>query len=707
MSRLSWRALYQHFIVAVLITISVGCLFVSHSEAQPPERNGHIIVAPAGMPCVNGCTGLQAVRSRMAAVGMVATENGLAVQTTTGIVQLNIPSLFPKSREKVVQQNILQHLRGADIDPILARIPDTTSIGLDEAFPLAIAVAKNGDLIWSCMRYRSIFRTKKTADGYGRTELAMPAVDAFHLAVSDDGTIYASDQAGSSVYAIKDGEVERVLGTGKPGSSPDGTPAMQASMTEPAGLAVLPGGRLIVVTAGGLKTISPHGTIETLGAGGTIVPTGSPIPLHEARLDGPGSLRVLGDDIYVLDHPEREKKRALWTEVRKHAEDKRFGKSLADHQDLAPDRIYKISLKEGTIEAVPLKSFRPFINHIEVGADGTLYCVHPGTLTTLREWCDEAIVAYPATTESNQKSETDGDAVDHRSLDQLLESIGEPSTAKRRPKQAASGKDKAKPRLSPASKKLEADSNKDRTPQANRAVASGADERLSDAKGKAKLPGPRLDFDEDPLNGCWISVGERSGNIARRSSCCTNLPHGSTTTELITKLEKSGATLFVPEASPESDCIHGLLSRWLSESDERSGWQKAWDHIYPRHGTMQSAFDWQRRFGEPKSSFDLIDRDGQHLTNGATKTAVRNLIAQLVATKHQSDPNITKTSIHILKSDQDSHWRLVLRGYFKSPIGKTDLNEVNGKIDGYRAHRLDAVFALTPTGLQPITAYPS
>lgn len=713
-----------------LLTFSGYLYFALPASAHPPQREPHVIAAPKGAICGNNCTNLQALRVPELDVGSIAAlGTDLIVSDGNDIVKLTIPPMFPKSRQKVTSQPILKGFRGPDFDRRLANTPDTTGYATDYVLPGQIAIASNGDIVWHCYRFKAIFRTKKIESGYGDTQLVAIGINSNGLAIADDNTIYTTDSANDSVFAVKDGTVTRILGTGEEGNSPDGTPASEAAISGPGGVALLRSGRLIVVTRDGIKTISPGGTIETLGASGDTVPTDSPVALHDARFEKPGAISVAGDDIYVVDHPSFEAKQELTKKVRAFVRDWRDGKSLDEYRNLPPDRIYKVSLKDDAIEPVALKSFRQFIPHITVASDGTVFCTHPGSLATVEEFCEQAIVAYPPPSpDAGENNKTTLPSQDARSIDELLNFIGEESPAKKgtagKHKQAvakknakaagghgqkgngkpqAKGKEKlALPKPSPELTQT--------SPTARGSKQPTEPEKIgSDSERPARLDSAELD---DHSHGDWKTVKEKAQPAATRPLlCCNNLSPSTNAVgaALIANLEKGGAQIVSPQTGPDSDYVHTLLTRWLSEQDQESGWEKAWrEHIDPRHGTVQAAFAWQRHFGEPKSSFTLSDQKGQPLTPTASKAAVRNLIAQLIATKHTADINVVRTSISIIKTEQGSHWRLILRGHFKNPIGKTDLtSSASGdQIDGFTSRRLQAVFALTPNGIRPITAYP-
>ena len=136
------------------------------------------------------------------------------------------------------------------------------------------------------------------------------------LARARDGGLYVSQRAHHRVVKIGvDGRSEVVAGNGRRGYLGDGGPAAQASLAEPAGLAVDAAGNLLIADQGNhaVRLVAPNGTISTFAgapgpaegcdypiyhawASGSLCPepghAGDGGPADRALLDGPARIRL-------------------------------------------------------------------------------------------------------------------------------------------------------------------------------------------------------------------------------------------------------------------------------------------------------------------------------------------------------------------------------------------------------------------------------
>ncbi len=106
---------------------------------------------------------------------------------------------------------------------------------------------------------------------------------AVDVVAAPDGTVYAADADGCRVWRVApDGAVSVEAGTGKPGFSGDGGPALRAELNAPSGLALGPDGSLYIADArnGRVRRVTPDGIIDTVAGGG---PAGS----HDTGDGGP------------------------------------------------------------------------------------------------------------------------------------------------------------------------------------------------------------------------------------------------------------------------------------------------------------------------------------------------------------------------------------------------------------------------------------
>ena len=109
-----------------------------------------------------------------------------------------------------------------------------------------------------------------------------------------------------------DGTISTVAGTGVPGATGDGGPATQARLLDPAGLALLGDGSLLIADAGAgrVRRLAPDGTLQAFagrGVGGTAAAAGSaadnaPLPATDAVLLRPTGVAVGPDGtVYIAE----------------------------------------------------------------------------------------------------------------------------------------------------------------------------------------------------------------------------------------------------------------------------------------------------------------------------------------------------------------------------------------------------------------------
>ena len=120
------------------------------------------------------------------------------------------------------------------------------------------------------------------------------------LAVAPDGVLYVTSGGRPSVEPFgdqilarqPDGRFRVIAGTGKPGFSGDGGPAVRAELSSVSDLVFAPDGTLYVADGGRVRTISPDGVIRTIAGNGhspRTITSGTPAlsaPLGTAATDG-------------------------------------------------------------------------------------------------------------------------------------------------------------------------------------------------------------------------------------------------------------------------------------------------------------------------------------------------------------------------------------------------------------------------------------
>ena len=121
-----------------------------------------------------------------------------------------------------------------------------------------------------------------------------------------DGNLYFADLTQHVVRKVDTaGTITTVAGTGKPGFSPDGTPALEARLFKPLGVAVTPNGAVYFSDSRNnrVRTITEDGTLRTVAGSDLPGDAGDGGPAAEASLNEPQGLALYGDDILLIsDH---------------------------------------------------------------------------------------------------------------------------------------------------------------------------------------------------------------------------------------------------------------------------------------------------------------------------------------------------------------------------------------------------------------------
>ncbi len=121
-----------------------------------------------------------------------------------------------------------------------------------------------------------------------------------------DGTQSAQERAG--------GLIERIAGTGTPGHTGDGGPALGATIQTPHGFVVRPDGAVLFceLQAHRVRIVYPDGTIDTFAGTGSTTPPGDGGPATEAAVDSPIGLALAPDGtVYVSSYSGARTLRAI------------------------------------------------------------------------------------------------------------------------------------------------------------------------------------------------------------------------------------------------------------------------------------------------------------------------------------------------------------------------------------------------------------
>ena len=136
----------------------------------------------------------------------------------------------------------------------------------------------------------------------GSARIGAPAAIRFDKA----GSLYFSDSAYHVVRKVdSEGTITTVVGSGEAGYSPDGTPAGEARLNQPWGLAVAGDGTIYVSDSRNnrVRRVGPGRALETVAGSDTPGDAGDGGPATEASLNEPHGLCLYGDDVLLIsDH---------------------------------------------------------------------------------------------------------------------------------------------------------------------------------------------------------------------------------------------------------------------------------------------------------------------------------------------------------------------------------------------------------------------
>lgn len=173
--------------------------------------------------------------------------------------------------------------------------------------PYGLAVDRNGNLYIADLGNARIRRVTPAglistiagggtaAPSEGAKPTAVALVAPRNIAIDSYGLLYFADFGGHRVYTLREsGLLGIIAGTGQPGGSGDGGPAVKAQLNSPAGLAVDTWGNVLIAdNLNGRVRKVWRGVIASLGDGGTAGLTSIPL-LRPAglALDPDGSLYI-------------------------------------------------------------------------------------------------------------------------------------------------------------------------------------------------------------------------------------------------------------------------------------------------------------------------------------------------------------------------------------------------------------------------------
>ena len=186
--------------------------------------------------------------------------------------------------------------------------------------PEGLAVAPSGDLVVADAVAHVVRRVDlvtgvvsivagtgepgSTGDG-GRAESARLRAPR-GVAFGPGGDLYIADAGANVVRKVSaaSGVITRVAGSGEPGSSGDGGPALSARLNAPSGVIVTDAGDVVIAERGGqrVRLVSAGGIISTIAGTGAAGYAGDSGPASAARLRAPEGVALAPNgDLYIAD----------------------------------------------------------------------------------------------------------------------------------------------------------------------------------------------------------------------------------------------------------------------------------------------------------------------------------------------------------------------------------------------------------------------
>lgn len=178
----------------------------------------------------------------------------------------------------------------------LDRLPDGSLLVVEAANGRVRRVGTDGTI--------STFAGGGSALGDGGPATAARLRYPAAVAVAADGSVLIADSWDQRVRRVAtDGSITTVAGTGTMGFSGDGGPGTAAALNSPEDVAALPDGSFVVADRSNhrIRKVAGDGTITTLAGTGVPGPTGDGGPAILAQLDGPEGVAAASDGVYVAD----------------------------------------------------------------------------------------------------------------------------------------------------------------------------------------------------------------------------------------------------------------------------------------------------------------------------------------------------------------------------------------------------------------------
>lgn len=190
------------------------------------------------------------------------------------------------------------------------------SLGIDTRLsdPRGLTVSTDGNLyiadrgnqrivsVTSAGSARLVFSPSLCGSGGGREDCP---VEPLGLGLDTEERLLVADGGAHRIWRLFPASrfQQLVAGTGEKGSSPDGTPAVDAAIDTPDGIVMGRDGTIYFSERLGhrVRRILANGTLETVAGTGLRDFGGDGGPAADAHLDSPSGLALHGDTLYIAD----------------------------------------------------------------------------------------------------------------------------------------------------------------------------------------------------------------------------------------------------------------------------------------------------------------------------------------------------------------------------------------------------------------------
>ncbi|MEO8380008.1 MAG: IPT/TIG domain-containing protein, partial [Acidobacteriota bacterium] len=211
---------------------------------------------------------------------------------------------FPSYLRKITTDGRMVHVAGnGGIAPSSGPVPPVPA-ATSPFYPAGMSFGPDGSL-YVAEPFRGRVR-RIDRDGMLITVAHSGLIGPKDVAVAPDGSIYICDSANRIFRIAPDGVMAAVAGTGAPGSTGDGGPAVAARIDSPQGIALAPDGNLYILERTRVRRLGTDGIIYAFA--GTTTPgySGDGGPALSARVapfavKGTGVIAMLPDGSVVFE----------------------------------------------------------------------------------------------------------------------------------------------------------------------------------------------------------------------------------------------------------------------------------------------------------------------------------------------------------------------------------------------------------------------